>query len=65
MENSANDEINCCFFVDGEEENGIIRSMCLDCYKVKKTGWHYRGVCGPWEIKCHFCNKIIKEKNPA
>lgn len=64
--------IECFFFIEGTEEDGIVRALCINCKpKYDISTWFYSGQVGPWTIKCHKCNEIIYlhennyEENPS
>jgi len=59
---------DCFFFIYSEEgmseEDEEIRTMCIECRtkSYPNVGWFWRGSIdgyGPWEYKCHHCDKII------
>lgn len=59
------EEIECYWFFEGQkdEENSVIKALCLDCHELrqwKNIGWHCRSPHVPWEINCASCGKNLK-----
>ena len=60
---------NCYFFVEVDTE--IVRCVCIKCHDDKMSlddGWFYEGSeigYGPFDYKCHFCEKMISRKEES
>lgn len=52
----------CFFFIEGDAEDGTVRALCLDHGREQEGSWFYEGGFGPWEVKCHVCQKVIQAK---
>lgn len=50
------------FFIMGEKPD-TIEAWCSECRNKEKSkqGWFWSGKkgYGPWDVRCHFCNKYI------
>jgi hypothetical protein len=57
-----------CYFFKAESEENTMDAWCTDCRNKKRphSGWFWHGSVkgyGPWDIKCHECNKFIHRVN--
>jgi hypothetical protein len=55
------------WYVEGEEEEGVMKALCAICAKKQKKGWFWQGAMGygDYDLFCNSCNNAIhiRKKN--